>query len=258
MSISREVQKLRENLKDSYDALEEKGASLPAKKNFDNLSQCIESMDSSNNTTLVVQPTTEAQVILPPEGYTGYDTVTVNGVTAEIDIDITPDNIRKGIDILGVLGTVTELVGDTLTVTQNGTYAPSGVYNGFTSVEVTTPIPVLITKTITSNTTSVASTEGADGYSTVTVDVPSPVLITKTITSNNTYAASSDNADGYSSVTVNVPDPSATYIGYLESIKTVLINNGITVTGDYSNLATIINNSYSNTLSQLQGISGNS
>ena len=51
---------------------------------------------------LVVEPSLEEQ-ILKPEKY-GYSEVTVKGVTAEIDEDIKPENIKEGVEILGVEG----------------------------------------------------------------------------------------------------------------------------------------------------------
>lgn len=86
--------------------------------------------------SLTVTPSTTAQTLTPPSGTDGYNTVTVSAVTASIDSDIVASNIKSGCNILGVNGTVTELVGTTTTITQNGTYAPASPSNGFTSVSV--------------------------------------------------------------------------------------------------------------------------
>lgn len=49
-----------------------------------------------------------------------------------------------------------------------------------------------------------AQEDDCDGYKTVTVTVPEPVLGTKTITTNGTYTAASEEKTGFSEVTVNV------------------------------------------------------
>jgi len=53
---------------------------------------------------LEVTPTTDEQVFTHEESI-GYDTVTVSGVDASVDSNIIPENIKKGIEILGVEGT---------------------------------------------------------------------------------------------------------------------------------------------------------
>jgi len=55
---------------------------------------------------VAVTPTTSEQVITPEEGYDGISKVTVAAVTSAIDSDITPENIKKDVDILGVVGTL--------------------------------------------------------------------------------------------------------------------------------------------------------
>ena len=60
-----------------------------------------------------VQPSAKQQVIT--SDVDGLESVTVKPVTATIDQDIVPENIRKGVDILGVVGTIVPLVGQTKT-----------------------------------------------------------------------------------------------------------------------------------------------
>ena len=50
-------------------------------------------------------PTTEIQEIVPDSGYTGLSKVTINAVTSDIDSNIIAENIKEGIEILGVTGT---------------------------------------------------------------------------------------------------------------------------------------------------------
>ena len=59
--------------------------------------------------------------------------------------------------------------------------------------------------TFTENGAYDAQEDDCDGYKTVTVEVPEPVLGTKTITENGTYTAASEEKDGFSEVTVAVP-----------------------------------------------------
>ena len=58
-------------------------------------------------TELTVVPTTEAQEIYP-EADKSFVKVNVEPVTAAIDTNIKPTNIRDGVQILGVTGTVIE------------------------------------------------------------------------------------------------------------------------------------------------------
>ena len=58
-------------------------------------------------TELTVVPTTEAQEIYP-ETNKSFVKVNVEPVTADIDTNIKPTNIKDGVQILGVTGTVIE------------------------------------------------------------------------------------------------------------------------------------------------------
>ena len=57
MSISNEIQKLQTNLTNSYEACSDKGATMPASQNFDNLADCIDSIPtgSSLKYTVVIE-----------------------------------------------------------------------------------------------------------------------------------------------------------------------------------------------------------
>lgn len=55
---------------------------------------------------LTVTPTDEEQTITPPQGVDGFAPVTVDAVTAAIDVNIKPENIKKDVEILGVTGTL--------------------------------------------------------------------------------------------------------------------------------------------------------
>ena len=60
---------------------------------------------SPNTTSLNVTPSTSAQQLTPTAGVDGFDEVNVSAVTSSIDANIIPENIKKGISILGVTGT---------------------------------------------------------------------------------------------------------------------------------------------------------
>lgn len=61
-------------------------------------------VSSFNPTTLDVTPTTSEQTFTPMAPYNSFNSVTVNPVTASIDDNITPENIKRDITILGVTG----------------------------------------------------------------------------------------------------------------------------------------------------------
>ena len=96
-------------------------------------------VDNVFNTNLVVEPSTSNQMYTVEEPYTGYNNVEVHAVTSSIDSNILAENIKEGIEILGIEGTVIELSGQTKTVNPaitTQTYTPDNGYNGFTSVTV--------------------------------------------------------------------------------------------------------------------------
>ena len=69
-------------------------------------------------------PLTLAQTVSPDAGYDGLQSVTVTGVTSEIDSNITADNIKKDVTILGVTGTLESGITPTgtININANGTY----------------------------------------------------------------------------------------------------------------------------------------
>ena len=75
--------------------------------------------------TKIVDPTTNIQNIRPDTGYE-LASVTINAVTSNIDPNIIADNIRNGINILGVTGTLNEGI-DTSDATAQATDIMSGM-----------------------------------------------------------------------------------------------------------------------------------
>lgn len=149
---------------------------------------------------ITVNPSTEAQDI--ETTVDGITEVHVLPVTASIDRDITANNIRQGVEILGVVGNIVELQGQTksVSVVNSGTTTirPDAPNNAFTSVSIT---PNLQSKTATTNGV-VTPDSGYCGLSNVEVDV-NLNLQDKTFTSNGTYSAD-DGYNGFENVTVDV------------------------------------------------------
>ena len=87
-----------------------------------------------------VAPTTEVQEVVPDEGYTGLSKVTINAIEDE---NLVPENIKRGVNILGVEGT---MVG--------GKYAPRYIkqcptFEGYSGAELDDEITKLDTSAFT-------------------------------------------------------------------------------------------------------------
>ena len=72
---------------------------------------------------LEVSPTTSEQVITAHQGYDGINQITIAPVTNLIDDDIRPENIKKGVEILGVTGNIEDKPAEP--VLQNKTVEPN-------------------------------------------------------------------------------------------------------------------------------------
>lgn len=72
---------------------------------------------------LEVSPTTSEQVITAHQGYDGINQITIAPVTNLIDDDIRPENIKKGVEILGVVGNIEDKPAEP--VLQNKSVEPS-------------------------------------------------------------------------------------------------------------------------------------
>jgi hypothetical protein len=58
-----------------------------------------------------ITPTLYQQTIYPDEGYSYFDKVTIRAVDSSIDSDLKASNIREGVSVLGVTGSLKELLG---------------------------------------------------------------------------------------------------------------------------------------------------
>lgn len=156
------------------------------------------SLDSAS-----VTPSTSSQLITPSGVYNGFYEINVDAVDDTIDSNIQSYNIKDGVSILGVTGSLIEVDGTTEYVTpttSQQTIYPTSPYNCFTEIVVDAVDDSIDPNIISSNIKNGVTILGVTGSYSGT----SPTLITKNITQNGTYNASSDSADGYSSVTVNV------------------------------------------------------
>ena len=86
----------------------------------------IKEITISTIESLTITPTTSEQTITPTSGIAGYSPITVNAVTSSIDSNITAENIKDGVTILGVTGTLSGggskyNVGDTVTADNGST-----------------------------------------------------------------------------------------------------------------------------------------
>lgn len=133
------------------------------------------SVTEANETTLSVTPSTSAQQLTPTNPYTGFNEVNVDAVTSSIDANITSGNIKSGVSILGVNGSLEGLNGSTITVQSGPTeqiITPTSPSNGFTSVTVQ-PLIITYNKQITSSGTYYAWQDSCAGYGSVIVDIQS-------------------------------------------------------------------------------------
>lgn len=79
-----------------------------------------------------VSPSTSLQTVVADQGYDGLGTVSVNAVTSSIDSDIQPNNIRSGITILDVQGSLEPVNNTTITITPTTTSQAHSVPAGYT------------------------------------------------------------------------------------------------------------------------------
>ena len=120
-----------------------------------------------------ITPTTSQQIITPSEGKNGITKATVKAVSSSIDANIQSSNIKSGVSILGVNGSVQELNGEQITITPTTSQqviTPTSGKNAITQATVE-PVP-LETKTITPTTSqqTITPTSGKMGISEATVE----------------------------------------------------------------------------------------
>ena len=87
----------------------------------------------------VVEPSTTEQTITADEEYSGLASVTVNAVTNEIDSNIVAENIKDGVEILGVTGTLQEGITPSgeIAINDNGVYDVTNYASANVNIEST-------------------------------------------------------------------------------------------------------------------------
>ena len=151
---------------------------------------------------LTIVPKITEQIFTPIDEYHGYSPITVKPVTAEIDSNIVAQNIKKGINILGTVGTCIELNPTTLKITKNGSYKPTAPHNGFSQVDVDINTVNNTDITITTNGTYTPKAPYT-GFGKVITNIDTVNNTTLTAKDNGTYRPASPYT-GYSEVTVDV------------------------------------------------------
>lgn len=139
-----------------------------------------------NADSLSVTPTTSAQLIQPTSPYNAFDEVSVAAVTAAIDPNILAGNIKSGVSILGVAGSVVEVNNQNKTVNQNGTYTADAGYTGLGEVTVSVSAPVLSGVNVAATTSQQTLTppSGTDGWNKIIVSAVTSAIDGNIIPSN--------------------------------------------------------------------------
>ncbi len=149
MSIASEITRLQTAKADLRTAIQAKGVTVPssAKLNdYDTYVAAIQQGSAPNLQNKLVAPSTSTQVITADSGYDGLGRVTVSEVNFSIDPNIFPENIKSGVEILGVVGnysgsgaSLTPTAGD-YPVVGDGNLGGGGNQLTSTGVKVTIPV----------------------------------------------------------------------------------------------------------------------
>ena len=121
-----------------------------------------------------VDSSTVQQIVTPTND--GLSSVTVNAVTAAIDPNIIPENIKSGVEILGVVGTAVpagtiSLQNKTVDSSSNSqvVLADSG-YDGLGSVTVNPMLLTTLHEDVSTNSRTITAPQGYSGFSEVVLD----------------------------------------------------------------------------------------
>ena len=119
------------------DVLESKGIEVSDEDTFRSYADKMESLSSESSIEEFkeVTPKTVAQTVLPSDGFKAIKQIAVKAVTSDIDKDLKPENIKKDIDILGVLGTYEVKLQKELEVNPSTETQYIGPDDGFDGIE---------------------------------------------------------------------------------------------------------------------------
>ena len=186
-----------------------------------------------------VSPSTASLTIRPDEEYYGLSQVTINAVTAAIDANIIASNIKSGVTILGVTGTVKE--GGTIQSNKSATpttslqsITPDTGYDGLAKVTiaaVTSAIDANITAGNIKSGVTILGVTGNVTQGSFTTSTISPSTLSQTVSPTSPY-------NGFSSVTVE-----AVTAAIDSRITSSNIKSGVTILGVAGGL--VIQNYYS-------------
>lgn len=105
MTIASAITAAQGRVADCYTSVDNMGGTLPVTQNLTNLPTAIESIPTGGTIdSLNITPTTSQQTITASGNTDGYSPITVDAVTSSIDANITAENIKDGVEILGVTG----------------------------------------------------------------------------------------------------------------------------------------------------------
>ena len=170
MSIASEITRLNSAKSNLKTSIQSKGVTVPENAKLDSYSGYVDNITTPNLESKTVNPSTSQQTVSPGDGYNGLSSVTVNAVTAAIDPDIQAGNIKKDVNILGVVGTydpspTTYTI--TTTITNGSATKPNSIEPNISESNYTRTCQATIT--ISANT----------GY-----DLPSSVSVTNSLSRN--------------------------------------------------------------------------
>lgn len=160
-----------------------------------------------------VDPSISQITVEPDQGYDGLSSVTVNPIDSSLDPDLSPENIKKDVEIFGVIGTYEgqQINNQSKTVDSSTTIQYVQPDQGYTGLDYVAVNPYTVesdSSTLTQNGTYVFTPDNADALSQVTVDVSVessvPELQSKTVDSSTTQqtVTADSSYDGLSQVVV--------------------------------------------------------
>lgn len=180
MTIASALTALNQDIQNARTTITTKGGTVTADGGSSQLATDIATIPTGGMIdSLTITPTTSQQTITASGGTDGYSPITVNAVTSAIDANIQASNIKSGVSILGVSGSVTELNGETrteqLNSTSGNTYTPTTGKNAITSITVT---PKNYARTVAPQTTQSvwAVPSGYSGHGNITVSPVTPAI----------------------------------------------------------------------------------